>query len=63
VEHILGTLTRLISIYNLNNEDNGELLFNQIIFFMNYLYLLLRSKYIFNTINKNDLKEFNEKTI
>ena len=63
VEHILGTLTRLISIYNLNDENNEELLFNQIIFFMNYLYLLLRSKYIFNTINKNDLKEFNEKTI
>ena len=63
VDYILDTFERLISKYNLDDENNKELLFNQIMTFMNYLYLLLRSKYIFNTINKNDLKQFNEKTI
>ena len=38
-------------------------MFDQLVIFMNNLYLKLRSKYIFNTLSKNDLEKFNELTI
>lgn len=63
VNYILDTLTRLININNLKNKSDQDLIFEQIIIFMNYLCLELRSKFIFNTLTNNDLREFNEQTI
>ena len=63
VNYILDTLTRLININNLKDKSNQDLIFEQIIIFMNYLCLELRSKFIFNTLTDNDLREFNEQTI
>lgn len=63
VNYILGTLTRLININNLKDNADKNLIFEQIIIFMNYLCLELRSKFLFNTLTNNDLREFNDQTI
>ena len=63
IDYIIETFTELVKRYNLTDEKNQDLVFEQIINFINYLYLELKSKYIFNTLNKNNLKEFNEQTI
>lgn len=63
IDYILDTLTRLININNLKDKSNKELIFEQIIIFMNYLCLELRSKFLFNTLTNNDLREFNQQTI
>lgn len=63
VNYILDTLTRLININNLKDNADKNLIFEQIIIFMNYLCLELRSKFLFNTLTNNDLREFNDQTI
>ena len=63
VKYILDTLTRLININNLKDNADKNLIFEQIIIFMNYLCLELRSKFLFNTLTNNDLREFNDQTI
>lgn len=63
VNYILDTLTRLININNLKDNADKNLIFEQIIIFMNYLCLELRSKFLFNTLTNNDLREFNNQTI
>ena len=63
VEYILETMTRLINIYDLKDKNNQNLIFEQIIVFMNYLCLELRSKFLFNTLTNNDLNEFKGQTI
>ena len=63
INHIIETLKRLINKYDLTDETNKNLIFDQLIIFINNLYLKLRSKYIFNTLSKNNLKKFNELTI
>ena len=59
IDYIVRTFTHLINRYNLTDEKNQELIFEQIVIFMNNLYSVLRSKYIFNTLSNNNLKEFN----
>ena len=59
IDYIVTTFTHLIKRYNLIDEENQKLIFEQIVIFMNNLYLELRSKYIFNTLSNNDLEEFN----
>lgn len=63
VDYILETLTKLVNIYNLKDETDKEIIFDQITIFMNYLCLKLRSKFLFNVLTKNDLRKFNEGTI
>ena len=63
VDYILETLTKLVNIYNLKDETDKEIIFDQITIFMNYLCLKLRSKFLFNALTKNDLRKFNEGTI
>lgn len=63
VDYVLEHIWKLRYMYNLTDENDKELIFNQIMIFMNHLYRKFRSKYIFNTLNKNDYWQFNEKTI
>lgn len=63
VDYILETLTKLVNMYNLKDETDKEIIFEQITIFMNYLCLKLRSKFLFNALTKNDLRKFNEGTI
>lgn len=60
INHVFDTISRLLRTKKIITDDD---FFNQLIMIINFLYKKINVNYVFNTLNRSSLDDFNKKSI